>query len=252
MYYVSPFSRLKHGFFTRNGGVSPAPYDSLNFSLKAGDTPANILKNAQIVLEALDCRDKKLVTLNQVHSNTVLVVEEPWSFNPGLLPAADAMITRNTDLVLGIFTADCLPILLHDPVRATIGVIHAGWRGLAASIIEKTIQKMIALGSQADHIAAALGPCIHQENYEVGPEVREAFGSTGNFVNLFFKHSHTKDKYLFDLPGMAMEKLKACHLSHIDWLPRDTYTQEKNFFSCRRSFHNQVDRFGCQISVIAL
>ncbi len=232
------------------GGGSSYPFNSLNFSLKVNDSYENVLKNRQILLKKLNCSNKKLVTLNQVHSNKVIFVDKEWNFHSDETPQADALITKDSNIVLGVLTADCVPILLHDPLSNTVAAIHAGWRGLKSEIINKTIISMSKLGCLPNNINSVIGPCIHQCNYEVDKNIYDFFNeSLDNIDSYFIKKD---EKYLLDLPGLAKKSLIDSGVKNIFDVDLNTYSDKYNFFSCRRSFHEKEKDFGCQISAISI
>ena len=168
---------VTHAFTTRRGGVSPAPYDSLNLGLYREDDPENVIKNHALLAEALGYDPKKLVMTHQVHSDTVRVVTsaDANGINHHDYPESDALITNEPGVALWVFTADCTPILLHDPVTGAVGAVHAGWRGTAASIVSKTVEKMVSLyGCEAKNIHAAIGPNIGLCCFETDADVPEA------------------------------------------------------------------------------
>ncbi|MBX9976914.1 MAG: polyphenol oxidase family protein, partial [Alphaproteobacteria bacterium] len=168
-FYASSLTQipsLRHGFFTRHGGVSEGYFASLNCKGR-DDNPAHVHKNRRRITNFLGGRT--WIGLDQKHTNNVLFIDKPLDHSP----SADAMVTTTPGLVLGIITADCVPILLADKQKPIIGAVHSGWRGTFDGIIENTIALMREKG--ATDIIAAIGPCIHQESYEVGPEFREYF-----------------------------------------------------------------------------
>lgn len=249
MFYACKFSSVKHGFFTRNGGVSTAPFDSLNFANKIGERTENIHANIKIALNVLHAEDKQLALLNQVHSATIKIVHTPWQNFTSQSPEADGMITQNPHIALGIMTADCLPVLLHDPITQTIAAIHAGWRGIAGGIIENCVRNMIILGSKPNNIHAMLGPCISQTNYEVGEEVKTQCIARNPELKQSFTQS--ADKWLFDLQHAASTILQLNQVIMIDTAQLDTYQNREDFFSYRRSKHHN-ELYGCQASIVAL
>ncbi len=252
MFTSSLLAPLPHGFLNRQGGVSQAPYDSLSFVVNKGDDLENVRKNREIALTKLGLQDKELVTVNQVHGTKVIVVEEPWGFDKGLTPNADALVTQNPDVVLGVFTADCVPILLYDDVSKTIGAVHSGWKGTCAGVVKVAVEHMIQLGSQAKSIKAAIGPCIHQEDYEVSEEVYDAYMNESSGNAKFFKPSTNDGRFMLDLPGSVLEQLLGCGVGGVDMMELNTYAMEDQFFSCRRSFHQNQSGFGCMLSAISL
>lgn len=170
--------RVIHGFATRKGGVSEGAYATLNCG-GTGDTEENILSNRKHLCKALGLDPHKLVCLRQVHGNAVVQVGAG-----GLAPSersvapkeGDALITREVDLSLGIMTADCLPIILVDPVSPAAGIVHAGWRGTLQGILLRAVREMeSALGSSLPDLWAGIGPGIGPCCYEVGEEVAISF-----------------------------------------------------------------------------
>jgi polyphenol oxidase len=252
MYTSSLLSPLNHGFFTRRGGVSAAPYDSLSFVVNKGDSMDNVRQNRALAMEKLGLADRELVTVNQVHGTNVIVVDEPWGFGQGKTPDADAIITRNPNVVLGVFTADCVPVLLYDEPTQTIAAVHSGWRGALQNVVGVTLDRMIDMGVDPSTVKAAIGPCIAQDNYEVGAEVHDEFTSASSDNERFFKSSVTSGKYMLNLPGVVWAQLVAAKLGGVDNLDLNTYQREEDFFSCRRSFHRGESVFGCMLSAIAL
>ncbi len=151
---------VPHGFFTRRGGVSSGPFASLNCSQSSQDDRTAVLQNRSRVAAAIGVQQECLLGCTQVHGTAVVDAEFPWA--PGAGPRADAMVTRQPGLALGIITADCAPVLFADAKAGIVGAAHAGWRGAVAGIIEATLDAMRKLGAQTDRIVAAVGPCIGQ------------------------------------------------------------------------------------------
>lgn len=249
MYTASSLKSIPHGFFTRQGGVSQGFFDSLNFVLTKGDNAEHVRQNREIALQHLGLQEKTLVTLNQVHGNKVILVDQPWPFNEQQTPDADALVTQNPNLVLGILTADCVPVLLYDDPTQTIGAIHSGWRGAKANIASQTVKVLQELGANPQDIKAVIGPAIRQANYEVSTEVYDAFKYAHP---QYFIPSTKPDHYLFDLPGLVMQQLATAGLTNIEDSKLNTYTKETEFFSCRRAFHKGEATFGCMLSAISL
>lgn len=249
MYKSSLLSSVPHAFFTRNGGVSGGVYDSLSFVVNKADTNENVHRNREIAMEKLGTSDRALVTLNQVHGNRVLVVREPWHFGEGKTPDADALVTQNPDVVLGIFTADCVPVLFYDEHSQTIGAAHSGWRGAQQNIVSECIKVITGLGANPSQMKAVIGPCIAQDNYEVGSEVPDAFPER---FQEYFKPSQNQGKYMLDLPGIVEAQLLEAGVAHVENMHLDTYAREEDFFSCRRAYHRGEQGFGCMLSAIGL
>lgn len=245
---------VKHGFFTRQGGVSKGVYASLNCSFKEKadqkdrDLKENVLENRQRAVEAAQLDPKKLCTLRQVHGNEVVVLKKV----PSVVPAADGLVTASSHLVLGIQTADCVPVLFLDRTHGVIGAAHAGWRGAVAGVVQNTVKAMLECGAQARSISAAIGPCINQASYEVGAELYDAFMAQSADNEEFFIEQDTPQKILFDLPGYVERQLEKLKIGNIERLPYCTYEQEDLFFSCRRATHRHEKDFGGHLSIISL
>ncbi|MEN8236966.1 MAG: peptidoglycan editing factor PgeF [Pseudomonadota bacterium] len=253
MFTAKNLESIPHGFLTRRGGVSVGPLASLNFAITK-DTASNVQENRTRALERLGITtaSSALTICHQVHSCQVVMVERPWMFGVEPAPKADALVTTRPNIILGILSADCVPILLVDQHNGVVGAAHAGWRGLKQGIVHKVIQAMCQQGADLSYIKAAIGPCIHQESYEVGAEVRNAFVERTTHAKPYFKEQPTPQKYLCDLPGLTLYFLLQAGIGYIENIKQDTYTQAELFFSCRRATHRNEAVFGCQLSAIAL
>jgi len=242
--------RVPHGFFTRQGGVSGGPYASLNCSLSSGDVRTAVLANRARAAQTLGARPDRLVGLMQVHGAEVIEVTEPWA--PGDGPRGDALVTMRPDIALGVITADCTPILLADTAAGVVGAAHAGWRGAVAGVIEAVVAAMARLGAAPDRIAAAIGPCIAQNSYEVGADLREQVlhGDPGD--QRFFAPGHRDQHWQFDLAGYCAARLAAAGVTAIAALNQDTAADEARFFSHRRRTLAGGGPIGHQISIITL
>ncbi|PLX89154.1 MAG: peptidoglycan editing factor PgeF [Desulfuromonas sp.] len=168
---------LVAGFTTRNGGVSRPPYHSLNLGLNTDDLKAHVEGNRSTFCRAFDVPLHRLLTVNQVHGNDLLLIDEP---NPDLshflTVEADGIVTNQPGIMLGVLVADCFPVLLWDPNKRVIAAIHIGWRGAANGLIGKAIRAMVQhFHCRSDQIRAAIGPGIGAHRFEVDRPVREAF-----------------------------------------------------------------------------
>src|SRR5215212_3204313 len=170
---LSSLPRIRHAFFTREGGVSTGLYGSLNGGLGSSDDPAHVAENRRRMTDHLGLPPDALASLHQVHSPDAVVVERPWHRNER--PRADGMVTRMPGLALGITTADCGPVLFADAQARVIAAAHAGWRGAVTGVLESTLAAMERLGARRESIVAVLGPTISQKAYEVGPDFIERF-----------------------------------------------------------------------------
>ncbi len=241
---------VRHGFFTRQGGVSDGIYDSLNCGAGSSDKPGNVKENRLRVAASLGTDPGRLLTVRQAHSNVAIVAEKPWP--PGRLPEADAIVTASQQLAIGILTADCMPILFADDEAGVIGAAHAGWRGAKDGIIEATIAAMEKLGARRDRIVAALGPAISQSAYEVGAEFEASFAAEDQSNQRFFTKPADHAKPRFDLPRYCLKRLEESGIGNMDNLGICTYANKSLFFSYRRSVHRKEPDYGRQISAIVL
>lgn len=185
---------------------------------------------------------------HQIHSSKVVTIQKPWASKDA--PQADAMVTSCAGIAIGIFTADCVPVLIAAKNAPAIGAAHAGWRGALAGILENTIDAMEKLGAQRKNCVAGLGPCIAQKSYEVGPEFVKPFLSEKEANERFFKFEN--NKVFFDLPGYVVAKLQGLGVGLVDPPAADTCAEPGRFFSHRWSTLRGESRKGSLISAIAL
>jgi YfiH family protein len=241
---------VRHGFFTREGGVSDGLFTSLNVGFGSGDAPEKVAENRARAMAALDLEAEQLATCFQIHSPEVVVVDRPWRREDS--PRADAMVTRSRGVALGILTADCVPILLADPDAAVIGAAHAGWRGALTGVIDATVQAMVRLGAVPQRIRAAVGPCIAQRSYEVGPEFPAPFLAAQPGNDDFFAPARREGHFLFDLGGYVERRLGETGIASIQRAPCDTVAEASRFFSYRRTCLDGERDYGRGLSAIVL
>ena len=239
-----------HGFFTRRGGVSTGPYASLNCSTGGGDDPAQVAANRARVARSLGAEPDALVGLTQVHGAAVATVTAPWAAGQG--PRADAMVTAVPGVLLGIVTADCAPVLLHDETAHVIGAAHAGWRGASGGVLEATVAAMAALGAVPGRVRAAIGPCIGPGSYEVGPDMRDAVLAADGEAQAFFRAAAREGHFMFDLPGFCADRLRRAGVGAAVPVGIDTLADAGGFFSHRRRTLAGGGPIGHQISAIRL
>ncbi len=242
---TSPLLTPRHGFFTRAGGVSDGVYQGLNCGPGSGDDPTKVAENRARVAGALGV--DTLLSVYQVHGNDVVTVTEPWID----APKADAMVTNNPGIALGVLTADCAPILFADAKAGVIGAAHAGWKGALYGVAENTMGAMEALGADRANITAVIGPCISQPNYEVGQEFFETFADEDPDHTRFFTNAPS-GKYLFNLPLFLLSQLRELGVKDADLVQCCTYAEEDAYFSFRRTTHRSEPDYGRQISAITL
>jgi polyphenol oxidase len=241
---------IRHGFFTRDGGVSDGIYASLNGGPGSADVPAKVAENRARMAAALGVPADRLLTAYQIHSADVVVVERPWA--AAERPRADAIVTRTSGIAIGVTTADCAPVLFADVEAGVIGAAHAGWRGALTGVLEATIAAMLHCGAERGRITTAVGPTIRQQNYEVGLELAARFEGADRATARFFRPSSRPGHALFDLPGFITARLRAAGIDRVEDLGHCTYADPEWFFSYRRSTHRNEADYGRHINAIAL
>ena len=239
---------IRHGFFTRAGGVSEGIYEGLNVGVGSNDDPASVIENRRRVAEWMSVPPEALVTAYQVHSPDVIVVREAFG-HPR--PKADAIVTDRPGLAICAPALDCGPILYADPDARVVGAAHAGWKGAFTGVLESTIEAMERLGARRERIVAVLGPSISAANYEVGPEFVERFTAVDSADTVYFQPSTKPGHALFDLNAYTIDRLGRAGVQ-AQMLGRCTYAEPELFFSYRRTTHRAEPDYGRQVSAIAL
>ncbi len=247
---LSRLARVRHGFFTRSGGVSQGVYATLNGGTGSNDAPEKIAENRARMAAALGVPPDRLLTAYQIHSPDVVVAEEPWTHEAR--PRADAIVTRTPALAIGVSTADCGPLLFAEAEAGVIGAAHAGWRGALTGVIEATVAAMEALGGKRSRIAAALGPTIRQPNYEVGPEFVDRFLATDTTNARFFRPAERDGSVRFDLTGYIAERVHRAGIDEFEDLGHCTFAEPERFYSYRRMMRLGEPDYGRHINAIAL
>lgn len=237
---------IKHGFFTRQGGVSKGIYNSLNTGKGSKDNPDYVEKNMAIISGSLGIKRDHLQTSYQIHSNIVHKATAPAKE----LPDGDGLVTDQSYLGLGVKTADCVPLLFACKKTKVIGACHAGWGGAFKGIAQNTIKEMVNLGADPEAIHVAIGPCLQQKSFEVGPEFVERFIKQSQDNKQFFIIPEGREKHHFDPIGYLTRQLQSCGVSKISVCDYDTYTHPDLFFSYRQSCHRGEPDYGRQLSVI--
>ncbi|WP_430395411.1 peptidoglycan editing factor PgeF [Ferrovibrio sp.] len=238
---------IRHGFFTRRGGVSEGLYASLNCGPGSADAAENVAENRRRVAASLGASG--LASLYQVHGREVVVVDENYDITAR--PKADGLVSRQRGVALGVLAADCTPVLFADAQAQVIGACHAGWRGALAGVTDATIGAMEQLGARREHIRAAIGPTIRQQSYEVSEPFRAEFTAADAANADFFGPGKRQGHWQFDLPGYLARRLGNAGIAFED-LCRDTLCEPENFYSYRRMTLNQEADYGRQVSAIAL
>jgi YfiH family protein len=246
---LSAIPGLRHGFFTREGGVSDGIYRSLNGGMGSKDDATHVAENRRRMAAQLGVAPAHLLTAFQIHSPDVAVASEPW--DSASRPRADAIVTRTGGLAIGVTAADCGAILFVDPSARVIGAAHAGWKGALTGVLESTIDAMEKLGAERAGIVAAIGPLIRQHSYEVGAEFVERFTLADADNARFFIASSRENHAMFDLAGFIRMRLENAGVLMIDDVGIDTYSDER-FYSYRRSVHRGEPDYGRHVHAIVL
>jgi polyphenol oxidase len=237
-----------HGFFTRLGGVSTGPYASLNCALSSQDSRDAVLENRARAARTIGAEPAALLGLTQVHGAEVVHAKTAWAAGQG--PRADALVTDRPEIVLGIITADCAPVLFCDTEAGVVGAAHAGWRGAVAGVLEATATAMRTLGAR--HVSAVIGPCIRQDSYEISADLRDAVLARDPADIRFFAPGRREARWQFDLPGYCAARLAAAGVPVIATVEVDTVEDEARFFSHRRRTLAGGGPIGHQISAIRI
>lgn len=244
---------IKHGFLGRKGGQSIGLYAGLNTGLGSDDDRAAILSNRAAAASSIIV-GAALHSVHQIHSNIAVVANDKTSYNGSGLderPQADALVTDRPDILLSILTADCVPLLLADHHAGIIGAAHAGWKGAITGITDNVINLMESLGAARDQIICAVGPCIAQKSYEVDQLFKTRFTDDNPINDHFFKDGKT-GHFQFDIEAYVASRLAQAGIKNIHCLGQDTYGQEDEFYSYRRSCHRDEQGYGRQISIIGM
>jgi len=250
MYYskkIKKFKNVKHCFFSKKGGFSKGIYHSLNCGKGSKDNKIHVHKNLSLISKKMKTHLNKLFLMHQTHSNKVIVINEK---NKNFKKfCSDALVTKMKGILLGVVTADCVPIILYDIENQIIGCVHAGWKGASSNIIENTVKKFKKLNSKTK-IFASIGPCIGEKSYEVDIDFYKSFMSKSKKNAVYFIKKN-KDKKLFNLRKYVNDKLVRLKIK-VDHVNHDTFKEKSRFFSYRRSQKLREKDYGRCISVIGL
>ena len=246
---LSKQKEISHGFFNRKGGKSNGVYKSLNCGPGSNDKKEKIEENLRIVRNKFNKKSRNIFLLHQTHSDRFIFINKNFKFNRRKIKA-DAIITNQDKLPIGVLTADCVPVLLYDNKKRIIAAIHAGWKGALKGIIEKVTNFMFKKGCKKNNITAVIGPCIRQNSYNVKEDFKKKFIKKDKKNKIFFKNK--KNKIYFDLPNFVKTQLKSNTITNIDIIKIDTFIRKNNFFSARRSLRLKHDDYGRNISIIMI
>ena len=245
---LNKLNGISHGFFNRCGGKSKGIYKSLNCGPGSNDKRINIYENLKIVKSKINNDCKNIILLNQIHSNKFIFINKNYKKKRKF--KADAIITNQKKLPIGILTADCVPILICDKKKNIIAAIHAGWKGTYKNILTRVVKFMLKKDCHIKNIHVAIGPCISQKNYNVKEDFFKKFIKKDKKNTKFFKKR--KNLLYFDLPGYIKSQLKIMKISNIDHINIDTFEYKNNYFSARRSIRLKHDDYGRNISIIMI
>lgn len=247
---LDAIGNIRHGFFGRRGGVSEGDFATLNVSLRNADQQEHALENRARVAVRLGAASDCLAIARQVHGTTCADVDAP--FDPLSPPEADALVTNQTGVLLGVTSADCAPLLMADSAAGVVGACHAGWRGALDGVTDSLISSMCVRGGRRDRIIAAIGPCIAQASYEVGDEFVARFLEQDVRNADFFEQSDCSSSPRFDLRAYLYRRLDAAGISKVDHVDIDTFADVDGHFSYRRRCKTGAKHFGLQVSAIML
>lgn len=243
---LKKLKKIKHCFFSKRNGFSKGIYKSLNCGKGSNDSKIDVDKNLSFVAKKMGVKKNKLILMHQTHSNKVIEIKKS-NYKKKII--ADAMITKMNDIVLGVLTADCAPIIIYDARNKIIGCIHAGWKGAFSGVIKNTINR-IKKSNSNNKFYASVGPCIDKKSYEVDSDFYKKFISKSkNYKNYFSKKNKTK--MLFNLRKFVTDKLLKLNVK-VDQVNRDTFTESANFFSYRRSHKSKEKDYGRCISAVRM
>ena len=240
---------MEHAFFNRLGGKSSGIYRSLNCGPNSFDNKKDVLGNLQIVTKKIKSNSKKIILLNQIHSNKFHYIDSKSKLKDYNFKA-DALVTNRINTPIAVLTADCAPVLMFDEDTGIIAAIHVGWKGAYKDIIKKVVKFMIKKGCSPKNITAAIGPCISVNNYEVRHDFIKKFIKKDKNNKKFFKK--TKNKNYFNLNKYIYFQLKSLNIKKIDVINKDTFNTKNNFFSARRSISHNENDYGRNISIIMI
>ena len=247
---LNNFTEISHAYCSKIGGVSKGVYSSLNFGLNSNDDKNHILENFKILANDLNIDVNKIITVNQHHSNKVLIFTETSEFTK-LHYNADAIITNLKNIAISVFTADCVPILIYAKDISYIAAIHAGWIGAINGIIENSFKELQNLGADISLLHIAIMPSITAESYEVDLEFYQIF-ITKNVHNKKYFTKNDNNKFQFDLRKFVIDICKNYQINNIDDLKIDSYKNSDICFSHRRATHDNTKDTGRNLSFIML
>jgi len=241
-------SPAKHGFFTRLDGLSKKQFRSLNCSSSNDDDKKKVNENRLIAIKNLNINKKKLILITQTHSSKVIRITKN---NLDKNIKADGMITSLNNVILGILTADCAPVIIYDDKNKFVCNLHSGWKGSLNNISQTAIKLFDKYQIKRKNLTAIVGPCLGAKNYEVDKNFQRMFIQKNIKYSKFFRYKNKKKSY-FNLRALINYQLSELGLKKIYNINRDTYSSENLFFSYRRSTHKGEKTTGRLINLISL
>ena len=245
---LASLSGVRHGFFTRQGGVSTGLYAGLNVGRGSRDDPAAVRENRTRAAAWFGVGEPALLCAYQIHSSQAHLVDGVW-IQP---PEGDALVATTAGLVCGALSADCAPILIADARARVVASVHAGWRGALGGVVAAAVTAMQDQGAQPARMIAAVGPCIGPASYEVGLDFLDQFLAAAPQSQGFFAPGVSNEKRLFDLPGFVLSRLREAGVAKAEWIGADTLADEALFFSNRRAVLRGDGDYGRLLSAIML
>jgi YfiH family protein len=246
---LTKFKSIDHAFFNRSGEKSTGIFKSLNCGPGSLGNKKNILKNLKTVSNKINAKSKKIILLNQIHSNKFYYINKNSKLKNNKFEG-DALVTNKRGTPIAVLTADCAPILIYDKNKEMIAAIHAGWKGAYKGILKKVVKFMIKKGCSTESMTAVIGPCISVKNYEVKQDFIKKFIKNDKKTKIFFKK--VKGKNYFSLNKYIYSQLKYLNIKYIDLINKDTFDMKNNFFSARRSISRKENVYGRNISIIMI
>ena len=240
-------TKIKYGFFTRNGGKSKKPLDSLNCSYSSNDVRENVIENINTAKQELRLEQTLIKFVGQVHGTNIELIDKNNLFKEII---ADGSITKTRNISLAILTADCAPIFLVDLSNNIISAIHIGWKGCLNNIVLKASMNLKKICKSTKDIVAIIGPCLNQENFEVNENFKKQFIKKNINYKMYFKKNFNNNRIYFDMRGLIEQQLRESFINNVFHVNKDSYTEESLFFSHRRTMHKRALITGRMINII--
>ena len=245
---LSKFKYIEHAFLNKLESKATGMHKSLNCSPGSFDNKKKIFIDFTTIQKKIKSSFKKVILLNQIHSNKFYYIDKNLKYNNKL--KGDALITNRSNTMIGVLTADCAPILLHDKNNKMVAAIHAGWKGAFKGIVSKVVKFMIKKGCTPENMTAVIGPCISIKSYEIKQNFIKKFIKKDKKNKIFFKKIGTKN--YFNLNKYVYSQLKSLKIKNIDIIKKNTFDIKNNFYSARRSINLNDNNYSRNISIIMI